>query len=237
MPLGPEPPVPLSRQSCIERVPVFARLPASAREHLARELRHRHYAPGQLLTPGEEATHLTILAAGLARHTVTSPGGREQVLRFLGPGEFFGEMALFTGRPTPGEVRAVEPVEACILDGAALRRAVETWPELGWDLLRELARLLDETTRMAGSLATQSVDERVASLFLRLSGGAATFQIPFSRAETARLLGCARESLSRSLRRLQDLGLLQVDGRQVHLRDWEGLRALAGEEAPPRWRV
>ncbi|BAS29156.1 Crp/Fnr family transcriptional regulator [Limnochorda pilosa] len=160
---------PLNRRTCIDRVPVFTRLSPEARAHLARELHHRRFAPGELLAAGEAQTHLTILAAGLARHAVSSADGREQILRFLGPGEFFGEMALFTGRPLAGEVQAVEPVEACVLDGNALRRAVESEPALGWDLLRELARLLEETTRMAGSLSTQSVEERAAHLFLRMA--------------------------------------------------------------------
>lgn len=227
----------LDRRTCIDRVPVFARLAPQVRAHLAEELRHRSYAPGEELSTQGQTSHLTILAAGLARHSVSSPDGREQILRFLGPGEFFGEMALFTGRPLAGQVRAVEAVEACILDGEALRRAVERSPDLGWDLLRELARLLEETTRMAGSLSTRSVDERVAQFFLRMAASGPAFELPYSRAETALLLGCARESLTRSLRRLQDQGLLQVQGRQVRLLHVEALRTLAGEDDPLSIRV
>lgn len=217
--------------SCIHRVPIFRALPPESVARLQQAMYHRTVAPAEVLVgAGEPVTRLIVVAEGLLKLSRTSRSGREQVLRELGPGDFYGELALFAEVESEGDLTAVVKTEACILDRAAVQAEMARVPQLAVPLVAAVAERLARAERTIGELALFDVGERLAAELLRLAeregGAAARFELPMPWAQLAAKLGTTPESLSRRLRDFAARGWIRVDGRQVELLDVAALRRL-----------
>jgi CRP-like cAMP-binding protein len=115
--------------------PIFGSLAPAARERLLAAGEERAYAPEEaVVRQGEPGVEAFVILEGTAR---VVRDGRE-VAR-LGPGEFFGEVAMLDGRHRTADVIADEPLRCIALSRDALRAALLAEPELGWRLLEVLA--------------------------------------------------------------------------------------------------
>lgn len=215
-------------RSCIHRVPIFQVLPGDNVLRLQRAMHHKRLMPGEIaVSAGDPVDHLIVVADGLLKLTRVSRSGREQVVRELGPGEFFGEMGLFTPMVAEADLVAVSETDACLLRRDAVEEELAGSPEVALALVEALAKRLAEAERTIGELALLDVGQRLASELLRQSqargGEGASFELPFSWAELANRLATTPESLSRRLRRLVDDGIVHVTGRTVVVRDADAL--------------
>jgi CRP-like cAMP-binding protein len=97
---------------------------------LARELRYAPFAGGEVMTrQGAEGHWLYLITDGTASVRVSVDGGLEREVARLGPGQFFGEISLMTGRPREATVIAVTDVECYRLGAEAFRRVLQAHPE------------------------------------------------------------------------------------------------------------
>lgn len=224
---------PLSAAACIHHVPILRVLPEKSHRHLQANMRHLRLGPGEpLIHRGDCVDALYVVAEGRLAVSRTSAKGREQVVRELGPGQFYGELALFTTVPSDSDVIAVSDAEVCILDRQALQAELSQAPQATWALVRSLAERLAAAEQSVADLALLDVGGRLAATLLRFASPdgpalpGATYSLPYSWADLASRLGTTPESLSRRLRTLQDDGLIEVDGREVKLLDPDGLAAV-----------
>lgn len=231
--------------SCIYHVPILQRLPEDSVRRLQHVMVHRHVRSGEVCVhAGDTIEHLIVVHRGLLRLSRIGMSGREQVLRELGPGQFYGEIGLFAEVISEGDLVAAEETEACVLERAAVQSALQASPHMTMPLVQALARRLFEAERTIGELALYDVGQRLAAELLRqaavaagleavgaetLLQGKARFELPFRWAQLAAKLGTTPESLSRRLRSLGDDGLVQVTGRHVVIEDVETLRSVLFE--------
>src|SRR5262249_16795276 len=97
-------------------VPLFARLPFEALDELTGRLRRRRYRRGDaVFYEGDPGTNLYIVQTGRIKLGLTSVQGREIILDLFGPGDAFGELALFDGAPRSADAAAVENSELLML--------------------------------------------------------------------------------------------------------------------------
>src|SRR5690349_13601673 len=116
--------------ACAAGVPFLRALPDDALAELGRSMRHRHLEVGQILAlAGEPIEHLVIVAQGRLKLTQATAGGREQVLRMLGPGELVGELALFSPTEHEGELTAIEPSDVCLVSRQAVQTLLRRYPD------------------------------------------------------------------------------------------------------------
>src|SRR5687767_3955834 len=102
--------------SVLARVSLFADLTAEELADLAAKLRSRRYAKGEVVfLCGDPGTSLCIVEAGRIRLGVSSPEGKARTLSLLGPGDFFGELALLDGQPRSADALAAEPSRLLLL--------------------------------------------------------------------------------------------------------------------------
>lgn len=224
--------------SCVANVPVFQELGEEQLSFLTTALEHRSVRKGEVVvSPADDKRRLVVLAGGLLKVSVLSTSGREQILRIMRPGDFFGELSLFTGRPSSAQVVALEDSIVCQLASDDLRRVLDNTPKLSWALLKSLAERLERTEQLVENLGTQPVEARTAQFLLDLAqakarlnpGSSVNVRLPMTRQQLASHLGCARETLSRTLSRFQAEGLIAVEGpRLLKVLDLDGLRARAG---------
>lgn len=219
-------------KSCIYKVPVFQVLPRESVERLQHVLRHAHFEPGEtVMNAGDPVRSLIVVARGRLQLVRTSKKGREQIVRDLQSGDFFGEMALFTDLTSEGDLKTVEHTGVCMLERSALQAELQRTPGAALPLVEAVAKRLADAERTIGDISLLDVRERLAAELIRMSQmndshnrDCIEFDLSVPWAQLAMRIGTTPESLSRGLKRMSDDGILQVDGRRVIVLDGGALR-------------
>lgn len=202
---------------CASRVPIFQGL---ALEELARFngiLVTTDYAAGEIIyNQGYPAHSLCIVNAGSVKLFKTSPDGREQVLRILNPGDFFGETVLFDEQTLATSAQALVSTKVCRIDKRQAEGIIHRNPGIAHKLIAALNLRLLQAEEQIELLGTRSTLQRVTNLLLNLSRDQGTSEItlPLNREGLANLTGMTIENLSRKLSELQQLGLVTPEGRR-----------------------
>ena len=133
--------MPLSAAETVDLVPLFSSLGKRERRKLASGLNERRYSAGDALSSEHDGgIGFFLVAEGSA--TVTVNGNPR---RTLGPGDYFGEMALITGEPRSAAIRADTDMVTYVLSQWNFKPLVVAHPEVAWELLKVLAHRLRAT--------------------------------------------------------------------------------------------
>ena len=192
------------------------------------------FSSGELLfSEGEPCNGLHIIARGKVRLFKTSVNGREQVLSVNVSGESVAEIPVFDGGPYPASAVALEETEIVFISRRDFNAYCLEHPEVPLKVLTVVGARLRNLVGIIEELSFTTIRQRLISTLLKLaqSEGRKTargieFQLPASHQELANQLGTVRELISRNLMRLQAEGLLDVDARQIVVKDVKGLNAL-----------
>ncbi len=189
---------------------------------------------GELLfSEGEPCNGLHIIARGKVRIFKTSMGGREQVLAINVVGESVAELPVFDGGPFPASAVAIEDTEIAFISRRDFRAYCMEHPEVALKVLQVVGARLRRLVGIVEELSFTTIRQRLISVLLKLAQNEGKqsplgieFQLPATHQELANQLGTVRELVSRNLMRLQAEGLLDVDARQIVVKDLPGLKAL-----------
>ena len=164
----------------------------------------------------------------------------ERVVDFQIPGELFGFEGI-NGGVYPYAVRAMEPTRVCEIRCDKLDRLGSRLPDFQREMMRVMGESIHQYQQAALLIGIQNGEQRLAAFLVHLSRrfgrrglSPLEFRLPIPRREIAGYLGLAVETVSRLLRRFQDVGLLEGSGRRLVLRDLSALTAAAGESRLPR---
>lgn len=218
-------------QSCASRVPIFQDLNPQELARFDHLLTTREFAGGEIIYHQDSpASVFCLVNSGGVKIFKTSPEGREQVLRLLGSGDFFGEAVLFGEHARSASAQALGPTKICLLDKGAAEEVVQSHPEIARKLIAALNLRLQTAEEQIENLGTRTSLQRVARLLADLAAeqAADTVALPLSREGLASLTGMTVENFSRKLGELQDQGLITPQGRKkIVIRDLARLRELA----------
>ncbi|MBN9608019.1 MAG: Crp/Fnr family transcriptional regulator [Actinobacteria bacterium] len=220
---------------CVARVPLFQSLPTADQRDVASVARPTRFDRGDAVyAPGSDRAQLMVVHTGALKISRVDADGREQILRVLGPGDFFGESALLTGSRPDHFATALEAGSMCVFRHADLDRLVRIHPSIGLTMLQTVSRRLVETENRLVSVISGDVSSRLADYLLSLPGrvdaAGMTIELPLAKKDIASLLDTTPESLSRQLRRLSDSGVIVTDAsRQIRITDADALMGLASE--------
>ncbi len=198
---------------------------------LRREGHPRTFRPGQaLFIEGDRAERVFLIEQGWVTVTCTGPGGREIMLALRGPGEMLGELSALDGEPRSATAMAVNKVEATVVSGSTLARALDD-VEAARELLRVLAARLRDSDRKRLEFAALDTLGRVAWRLLELSDrfgqeteDGISVDLPLSQEQLAGWCGASRESTVKALTSLRALGCVITGRRHVVIADPEALR-------------
>ena len=203
----------------LRNVPLFSGLEEQELERLSRVAVRRRAGRGdQVVRSGESADALLILLTGRAKVTNFDEEGREIILAWLGPGEFFGEMGLIDGSARSASVVAVENCELLAIGKQEFQRCMQENFQVAQKLMQILVRRLREADRNIESLALLDVYGRVARLLLDLSEeeyGKRLVKKKISKQDMARMIGASREMVSKVMRDLEIGGYIVTNGDQI----------------------
>jgi len=206
------------------RVPVFSTLVPDDLERIAELAVPRAFEPGQVVfREGDSSDTCYIVRSGRARAVREHSDGRTITLATFGPGDIFGELAMFEDERRSATVEAVEPTTVVAVLGPDMRRLMVEHPEIATRLVIALGRRLRETNERLSRQSFQTVQSRVAAVLgelveqqIEAGNGSSDVLLTTTQADLAQLAGSSRESASRFLAVLERAGVIsQGRGRLV----------------------
>src|SRR5215210_2520254 len=208
----------------LARVPVFADLDPGDLQRVAEVAVPRSFeAEHVVFREGDDSDTCYIVRSGHARAVRSHSDGRTITLASFGPGDIFGELAMFDDERRSATVEAVDDLEAVAILGADMRRLLRRHPDIGAKLVIALGRRLREANERLARQSFQTVQSRVATVLADLveqargeRAGTGDVLVVATQADIAQLAGSSRESASRFLAVLERAGIIaQGRGRIV----------------------
>ncbi len=213
------------------KIPLFDGLPEDQLRDLASIAIARHFAAGRtIFSEGEPGDGFYVVMAGRVKIFKLSPDGKEQILHIFGPGEPFGEVPVFEGRPFPAHAIALQDSQMCFLPRRAFVELIEKNPSLALNMLGILSRRLRRFTQLVDDLSLKEVPGRLAAHLLYLSDrqrGQDQIVLDVPKNQLASMLGTIPETLSRILTKMAGRNLIRSDARRITILDRDGLKELA----------
>jgi len=180
---------------------------------------------------GDTPEWFYIVAEGKVKVLKHSSLGKEFIIAFFGPGEMFGEVAVFENKPYPASAQAVVETKVVGIKRDKFLSFLANRPQVALRIISVLGgRLRDAQSRLR-DLAGERVEQRLASVLLMLSAKLGP-TLPFTRQEIADTVGTTIETAIRVMSHLKDRGIIRSVRGKVIILDEEKLRLLG--EGPPR---
>lgn len=182
---------------------------------------------------GDPAEGIFVLLSGRVKIYKLSSDGKEHILHVVRPGQAFAEAAVFMPGGYPAYAEALAASRALLLPKNEFLELLRQEPSISLKIIATLSRYLKQFADRIEDLSLKDVSARLASWFLHTAQEKARdfWDLEITKGELASQLGTVSETLSRTLRKFQDSGLVQVRGRFVKVLDRQALAELA--EGPP----
>ncbi|HEV2980034.1 MAG TPA: Crp/Fnr family transcriptional regulator [Solirubrobacteraceae bacterium] len=214
------------------RVPVFSTLEDRDLERIASLAVPRSFGPGEVVfREGDASDTCYIVRDGRARAIRSHRDGRTITLARFGPGDIFGELALFEDERRSATVEAIEATTVVAVLGPDMRRLLGEHAEMSARLVIALGRRLRETNERLSRQSFQTVQSRVAVVLSQLvdqeqaeGGDAGNVLVTATQADLAQLAGSSRESASRFLAVLERAGVISQGRGRLVVHDPQALK-------------
>lgn len=216
----------------LRRMPLFGAVePSAVRRLLERCDVIRLAAGAQVFLPSQEADRFYVVLGGRVKIFKLSAGGGEQILHLYGPGQSFGEAAMWVQRHYPAQAQTLEDSTLLVITRQTLRAQIVSDPDLAMGMLAGLSSKLQEFNALIGQLSLKDVPARLASHLLDLArrGDGRRLKLAQTKRELAGQLGTVPETLSRAFARLVKAGAIAVEGPVISILDADILADLAQE--------
>jgi CRP/FNR family transcriptional regulator, cyclic AMP receptor protein len=213
----------------LQRVPVFSTLVPSDLEQIAELAVPRSFEPGQVVfREGDASDTCYIVREGRARATHEHGDGRTITLATFGPGDIFGELAMFEDELRSATVEAIAPTTVVGVLGPDMRALMRAHSEIATRLVIALGRRLREANERLSRQSFQTVQSRVAmalsELVAQAGGGSREVLVTATQADLAQLAGSSRESASRFLAVLERAGVISQGRGRLVVHDPDALK-------------
>ena len=209
----------------LRKTPLFGIMPPGDLARIGRIVSLRRVAKREaVFREGDPAEGFFIVASGSVKLFKLSQDGKEQVLHILEAGQSFAEATIFEGGTFPANAEALSGSELLFLPKRPFIALLEGNPKMALRMLASLSKWLKRMTDLVENLALRDVETR---LVLYLTEGmkeqgvpladGAEYELPVGKNVLASRLGTVPETFSRTLRKLQEEGAIDVRGRRIRI--------------------
>jgi CRP-like cAMP-binding protein len=218
---------------------LFVDLPPAALIEIMACAHQRPLAKNEtVFTQGQRAERCHALVTGRIRISQSGEDGAQLLVRFIGPGEMFGTVALFTDRAYPAEAVAMVDSTEISWTETALLDLIDRHPRIALNIVGIVGARLREVQERLRELSTQRVESRIAHTLLRLAEQAGQadrdgtkIDFPLTRKDLAAMCGATLHTASRILRAWEKAALISTSRQRITIRKPSALRRIA-EETP-----
>jgi CRP/FNR family cyclic AMP-dependent transcriptional regulator len=198
---------------------LFAALPDAEKAALDERLVKKAYRKNTVvIEKGDESAFLYLILEGRVKVYIADHSGKEIILNQLGPGKYFGELALLGERPRTASVMTLEDSTFLVMSKVDFKNFLASYPDAAYHLVLDLIRRVAELTDEVRSLALDDVYARVRDLLHKTAveqqDGTLVVD-PMTQQDLANHIGSSREMVSRIFKDLRAGGYIAVKGRRI----------------------
>jgi len=223
----------------LDAVDVFAGLEGKARERALAAAQWIKLAPGQqAFRQDEEAEAFYVLSVGRLKVSQLTPEGQEVIIRYIGPKEMFGCIAVCGGLTYPGTATAVVDSWALAWSRRSIGELAQDYPKIALNAMRTMGGRMKDTHARLREMQTERVERRIAHAIARLVAQAGRrvengilIDFPVSRQDIAEMTGTTLHTVSRTLSAWQERGVVELGRQKLTVVDPHGLVIIA-EDLP-----
>jgi len=171
-----------------------------------------------IVQEGDPGERFYLLRKGRAKVYIGNEEGREVILSILGPGDFFGEMALIDDEPCSASVMTLEESEFVSIGKSEFQKVLSSTPDMANSLLRALCKKIRDADSQIESLALNDVKSRVEQALRGLAepeNGELVIPARVTHKDIAAMVGASREVVTRVFRDLEERNIVRVNGRRI----------------------
>ncbi len=227
---------PLGLAPCIDgkikEETVWACLTEDEVDRFNREVICREYEPGDVIfMEGAPCKGLYFVESGLVGVRKIDQDGQYSLIRLAGKGDTLGYRPFLAKQPHRAAAEIIEDARVCFIDAPTVRGILQNNHELGLQFLERTAQALGEAEERLFEMAVLNVDTRIIHLLLlyhdqwghHLEDGSVRIVLPITRDDLASMVGAHPDSVTRSIRKLESNGVVQVDGRLILIEEFDVL--------------
>lgn len=224
----------------LEALPVFAGLDEAGLARAAAAARRRKLAKGDTLFAQDDPPQaFYLLLSGRLKVSQLTPDGRQVIMRYLGPREMAGCVAVCGGLRYPGTAAAVEDCWLLAWSRSAIADLTERFPVIALNVMRIMGERMQELQERVREMQTEKVERRIAHALVRLvsqagrtSAAGVEIDFPLSRRDIAEMTGTTLHTVSRTLSAWEARGLLRLGRQRVAILKPHAVVAIAGDYEP-----
>jgi CRP/FNR family transcriptional regulator, anaerobic regulatory protein len=219
--------------SYISLVPIFQGLQEDEIQVIQKVTQIKEYQKGEcIFREGESSETLYLISEGLIKITKVAEDGKEQIVRLLFPGDFFGQSAMLQTENHYANAVAINDTLIYMIHKQDFLNTLERNHKMALRFMRALNERIYQADEWMSLLSLMEVEQRLASVLLlfnnRMQAKDGKFTLPISKKVLASLIGTTPETISRKLVSFVTNNLIELHGqRDIHILDIEGLKRKA----------
>jgi CRP-like cAMP-binding protein len=224
-----------SPQQLLNKIPLFNSLSDSDLKSLSECVRLQSLKKGQtLFRKGDEGSSLYIIKQGTIKIVLPSRLGDEVIVTIFSEGDFFGEMALFDGKPRSADALAMESTKIYMLSRKDFLLFLHSNINAMESILSQLTKRLRDTDDFLEGTCFLNVSARLAKKLLDLAesygrqdADSIYIDLDLTQKELGDMIGSTRESINKELKILRDKGLITMQENKIQIIDITRLKRRA----------
>jgi len=185
-----------------------------------------------LFFQGDPANGFYTSLSGSIRIYKASPDGKEYTLHIIRPGQMFAEAAIFGGKVFPANCIALEDSVVAFFPKDKFIDLLAASPQISLKMISALSGFVRDFNQQIENLSLKEISARLALFLLnqaKISGGN-NIILATSKSQLASSLGTISETLSRNFKKMKELGVVEIDGKNITILDFEKLKIIAEGE-------
>lgn len=211
----------------LESIPYFSGLSPTELDSISKLFFEKGAEKGEvIMLEGEPAETLYFVVSGVVKVFKTSVEGKEQILNIVRPGGSFNDVSIFDSEPSPAAAQAMGPVILYGIGKEDLAAILRDYPQVARNTIKVLAEQLRRLMSLVEDLSFKNVTSRVAKILLEHAGDGAGTNPRLTHQEMASMAGTVREVVGRSLKALEEVGIIRLDRHRIVVTDMKALKAM-----------
>lgn len=215
----------------ISKISVFNGLSPAQLEDVRQIAGYRNFSKNEtIFLEGDQGIGFFVVVEGQVKIFKLAMDGKEHILHIIGPGEPFGEVAVFAGKSFPANAEALVDSRLLFFPRNGFVTLISRNPSLAMKMLAVLSMRLRQFAVQIENLSLKEVPGRLASYLIFLTHEQENVEmviLPISKGQLASLLGTIPETLSRIFAKMAGQGLIEVHGRNISILDLVGLEEIS----------
>ena len=213
----------------LKSIPHFAELSPVELDSIRKLMFEKTAEKGEvILLDGDPAKTLYFVASGAVKVFKTSSEGKEQLLSIVLPGDSLNDVPIFDEGLNLGNAQAMSPVVLYGVSKSALEAILRHHPQVALNIIEVLAKRVRHFVTIVEDLSFRPVIGRVAKILLEHAGDGKGTSPRLTQQEMAAIAGTVREVVGRSLKSLEEEGVIRLDRHRILITDREALREMVG---------